>query len=56
MTLKQYQLEKGYGNTIKHWKESKRERERGIGRGIRALLVENQENIYTMTTYFEEYK
>ena len=42
---------------IKHWKESKRERERerGIGRGIRALLVENQENIYTMTKYFEEY-
>ena len=63
MTLKQYQLEKGYGNTIKHWKESKRqierkrdgETERGIGRGIRALLVENQENIYTMTKYFEEY-
>ena len=31
------------------------ETERGIGRGIRALLVENQENIYTMTKYFEEY-
>ena len=29
--------------------------ERGIRRGIRALLVENQENIYTMTKYFEEY-
>ena len=27
MTLKQYQLEKGYGNTIKHWIESKRERD-----------------------------
>ena len=31
------------------------ETERGIGRGIRALLVENQENTYTMTKYFEEY-
>ena len=28
MTLKQYQLEKGYGNTIKHWKESKRQIDR----------------------------
>ena len=61
MTLKLYQLEKdmeirlSIGRRVRE-RERERERERGIGRGIRALLVENQENIYTMTTYFEEYK
>ena len=60
MTLKLYQLEKdmeirlSIGRRVRE-RETHTERERGIGRGIRALLVENQENIYTMTKYFEEY-
>ena len=60
MTLKLYQLEKdmeirlSIGRRVKE-REREMETERGIGRGIRALLVENQENIYTMTKYFEEY-
>lgn len=57
MTLKLYQLEKDMEIRLSIGRRVKeREIERGIGRGIRALLVENQENIYTMTTYFEEYK
>ena len=59
MTLKLYQLEKDMEIRLsigRRVKEREIGRERGIGRGIRALLVENQENIYTMTTYFEEYK
>ena len=58
MTLKLYQLEKDMEIRLsigRRVKERERQGERGIGRGIRALLVENQENIYTMTTYFEEY-
>lgn len=56
MTLKLYQLEKDMEIRLSIGRRVKeREIERGIGRGIRALLVENQENIYTMTKYFEEY-
>ena len=54
MTYKLYQLEKDMEIRLSIGRRVK-ERERGIGRGIRALLVENQENIYTMTKYFEEY-